>query len=199
MLFKFFFPYRYNELQRYKNMCQELVDTKFELQEIIKNQKRKNMELEAANELINEVNNSDHQRFLKTEKDKEGKVLILTASYNAVSDQIPYYLNVYAYSEDHYKFINNATLMPDYYKQNHSVFIQDFQTKDIDKGRGSVALQCLLDICDQNKIKKISGKLSLADWDHIDRLEYFYSKAGFQVNIDPEDKSGSIKRTLPEN
>lgn len=69
---------------------------------------------------------------------------------------------------------------------NKTIFIEDIECSEnnVNKGYGSLAMDCLINIAKSRKIERIRGRLSSVDKDHFDRLQHFYSKFGFSVNMD---------------
>ena len=74
------------------------------------------------------------------------------------------------------------------------MFIADIQCAEDDtsRGYGSVALNHLIRIAKTKRISRISGQISSTDWEHVDRLKYFYGKHGFRVILNEATKSGRI-------
>jgi len=60
------------------------------------------------------------------------------------------------------------------------------------KGYGSICMNYLKDIAKEQNIPYITGDIAKRDWDHVDRLIYFYEKHDFDVEIDYKEKSGEI-------
>lgn len=72
---------------------------------------------------------------------------------------------------------------------------------DVNKGYGSVFMRALFLFIERfpYTIKYITGWISRVDWDHIDRNKYFYEKFGFKVELDHEERDGSILWINPAN
>ncbi|WP_250886519.1 GNAT family N-acetyltransferase [Bacillus sp. SM2101] len=66
------------------------------------------------------------------------------------------------------------------------------QKQYINKGYGSILLKTLKEIAIEKGVKEITGWISPADRDHVDRLKHFYEKHGFEVNL---HKSRIVWRT----
>lgn len=62
----------------------------------------------------------------------------------------------------------------------------------VNRGYGSILMEGIMKLVDQMSIRFITGWISAVDWDHIDRLEHFYRKFGFECNLDHESKYGTI-------
>ncbi|MCH1625469.1 hypothetical protein [Fredinandcohnia quinoae] len=60
------------------------------------------------------------------------------------------------------------------------------------QGYGSICINYLKDIAIEQNMPTITGDIAQRDWDHLDRLVYFYTKHDFDVEIDHETKSGEI-------
>jgi hypothetical protein len=63
------------------------------------------------------------------------------------------------------------------------IYIHDFQSRGINQGFGEVALDWIIKLAHEHKVKEIRGKISEADRDHWDRLEHFYKKKDLDVNF----------------
>ncbi len=74
------------------------------------------------------------------------------------------------------------------------ILIQDIQSggESRNQGYGSLAMQRLISYAKKNGFNLITGKLSPVDWEHIDRLERFFLKYGFVVELNHADKNGLI-------
>ncbi|MEG7281507.1 hypothetical protein [Bacillus sp. 0909A] len=62
-------------------------------------------------------------------------------------------------------------------------------------GFGSICMKYLKDIARDSNIPKVTGDIAKRDWNHVDRLIHFYEKHQFEVCIDSDTQSGSIKWT----
>ncbi|RKL69338.1 hypothetical protein CR203_04740 [Salipaludibacillus neizhouensis] len=79
-----------------------------------------------------------------------------------------------------------------HYKNDFCVHIDDIRGKE-NLGFGSVCMRFLKEYTAERKnIRAISGAISKRDWGHVDRLEYFYKKHRFHVELEPEEKKGEI-------
>lgn len=78
------------------------------------------------------------------------------------------------------------------YKEDYSIHISDIKGAE-DQGYGSVLMQYLKDLAQQKNIRTITGDLAKRDWDHLDRLKYFYEKHNFDVFINYDEQYGKIK------
>ena len=56
-----------------------------------------------------------------------------------------------------------------------------YRDKSINKGYGTILLKELFEYANKKHISNIYGHLSLVDYDHKDRLIYFYEKHGFEI------------------
>ncbi|MGN7472084.1 hypothetical protein [Brevibacillus sp. SAFN-007a] len=66
------------------------------------------------------------------------------------------------------------------------------QGERVNRGYGSIMMEGLLKLAHQLEIKYITGWISGVDWDHIERLEHFYRKFGFECELNHESKHGTI-------
>lgn len=64
--------------------------------------------------------------------------------------------------------------------------------EQVNRGYGSIMMEGLMKLVREMNIKVITGWISSVDWDHIDRSEYFYSKHGFECQLDHVNKRGTI-------
>lgn len=62
----------------------------------------------------------------------------------------------------------------------------------VNRGYGSIMMEGLMKLVHEMQIRFITGWISAVDWDHIDRLEHFYRKHGFDCQLDHENKYGTI-------
>lgn len=83
-----------------------------------------------------------------------------------------------------------------YHPDKNELFICDFQSKIENRGYGSKALSSIIALAKILDCKYIRGNLGPADVDHFDKLDYFYKKHGFIVNIDSDRESGDIVLSL---
>jgi len=82
---------------------------------------------------------------------------------------------------------------------NRYLFIHDFTIRgDYQKGGlGSYVLQTLTDISSSiTRVCRIEGCISPVDWERVDLLERFYTRHGFTVTLDHEEKEGTIVKNL---
>jgi len=209
IFFKFLFPSKFDESVRDKKIIKDLHLDNENLKKMIEDQNEKIREFDMVFKKIQNVLEDKHERLIALKKhevrnkeekiEKEAKkeiLLVLTGIFAYTSDKIPRRVKACTYPNLG-KYEWTAKLESTYSKKNHSVLIEDFNSRDQDKGIGSIVLQSFLDICDENKIKKAWGEISEVDWDHVDKLKNLYEKFGFLVTLNDEKKNGSIKRYLP--
>ncbi|MFT4413036.1 hypothetical protein ACLM5H_04155 [Fredinandcohnia humi] len=77
------------------------------------------------------------------------------------------------------------------YKDDNAIHIGDIKGP-VNQGYGSICISHLKDIAREQNIPVITGDIAKRDWDHVDRLVYFYEKHNFDVELDPKTKSGEI-------
>ncbi|EIT86752.1 hypothetical protein A374_04239 [Fictibacillus macauensis ZFHKF-1] len=77
------------------------------------------------------------------------------------------------------------------FKGEDGIFIGDIRGP-ANKGYGSICMPYLKEIAREHNIPCITGDIAKRDWDHVDRLVYFYEKHGFIVELDEEKQTGSI-------
>lgn len=67
--------------------------------------------------------------------------------------------------------------------KNQELEIADikFNNKYRRKGYGSELMKIVLEYSEKKKIKKVTGKLSVVDYDHKEMLFHFYEKLGFNI------------------
>ena len=73
-----------------------------------------------------------------------------------------------------------------------SLFIGDIKSDPEDKGYGSIAMKSVVYIAETLGAGEVHGNLASTDQDHFDKLEYFYTKHGFDVTFDEPRTSGKI-------
>jgi hypothetical protein len=77
------------------------------------------------------------------------------------------------------------------------LFIKDFILTNRGNGLGSCMLQVLADIGRTlTPVCRIEGAISAEDWEHVERLERFYSRHGYTVELDRPNRSGRIVKWL---
>lgn len=79
-----------------------------------------------------------------------------------------------------------------YYKDDNTIHIGDI-TGPENKGYGSICMKYLKEVARNHNIQSITGDIAKRDWDHKDRLVYFYKKHDFEVSIDRDQQSGEIE------
>lgn len=77
------------------------------------------------------------------------------------------------------------------YKDRHTIHIADIKGKE-NKGYGSILMKHLKEVARDENIQYITGDIVERDFDHIERLKYFYSKHYFDVEIDHQEQCGGI-------
>jgi len=77
------------------------------------------------------------------------------------------------------------------YKDEDNIHIGDIKGP-ANKGYGSICINYLKDLARDQNIPYITGDIAERDWDHVDRLIYFYEKHDFRVELDNCDRSGEI-------
>lgn len=80
--------------------------------------------------------------------------------------------------------------------RNKIIFIDDFYAREEDVGNGTLLLQALDKKAKEIGAEKIVGELSTVDKDHFDKLEFFYSKNGFEVIFTTDRSSGRIQKQM---
>lgn len=80
---------------------------------------------------------------------------------------------------------------------NGQIFIEDLHNySSLNKGYGSAIIRALIKYAINNNCTMISGELSPVDFNHLDKLIYFYKKNLFEVSLNPSGDSGEIKMSL---
>jgi len=77
------------------------------------------------------------------------------------------------------------------FKGEDTLHIADIKGEQ-NKGYGSVLMDHLKEMARDKNIQYITGDIVARDFDHVDRLTYFYSKHDFDVKVDHEEQSGRI-------
>lgn len=83
-------------------------------------------------------------------------------------------------------------------ENNQEILLSDIilYGRNINKGYGTILIKKLIEYAKENNFKKIYGNITEVDWDHIERLEHFYKKFKFKVNLDKQKKCGNIELIL---
>ncbi|WP_244527666.1 hypothetical protein [Virgibacillus chiguensis] len=77
------------------------------------------------------------------------------------------------------------------YKRENTLHISDIKGEE-NKGYGSVLMNHLKELAyDENK-HYITGDIVKRDFDHVERLKYFYAKHYFDISIDHKEEKGKI-------
>jgi diamine N-acetyltransferase len=76
-------------------------------------------------------------------------------------------------------------------KDNTTIHIAAIKGEE-NKGYGSVLMEHLKEMAKEENVQYITGDLVKRDFDHVDRLQYFYEKHNFDVTIDHEEEYGEI-------
>ncbi|MCF6411726.1 hypothetical protein [Pseudalkalibacillus salsuginis] len=79
-----------------------------------------------------------------------------------------------------------------YYPEPDRIHIGDIKGP-ANKGYGSVCMDYLKEMAEDNNIPYITGDIAERDWEHVDRLLHFYEKHDFHVELDYENKEGKIR------
>ncbi len=87
----------------------------------------------------------------------------------------------------------DSSILAEYRDQN-TIHIGDIRGPG-GKGYGTVLIDHLKEIARDQNIQYITGDIAERDWDHVDRLEHFYTKHNFDIELDAENKSGKIEWT----
>ncbi|MEN1968482.1 GNAT family N-acetyltransferase [Lentibacillus sp. N15] len=77
------------------------------------------------------------------------------------------------------------------FKGEDTLHIADIKGEQ-NKGYGSVLMEHLKEMAREENIQYITGDIVVRDFDHVDRLTYFYHKHDFNVKVNYEGKNGRI-------
>lgn len=77
------------------------------------------------------------------------------------------------------------------YRDDSNLHIADIKGEE-SKGYGSILMKHLKDIARDENMQYITGDIMERDFDHVDRLNHFYNKHNFDVNIDRQNQHGKI-------
>ena len=78
--------------------------------------------------------------------------------------------------------------------EKSELLLGDFESRIENKGYGSILLRNLIKLAELLEINTITGNLSAVDSGGFDKLNYLYSKYGFEVSI--KGNSGTIIRRM---
>lgn len=178
-LFKVIFPFYYQEYEDYKASWKKKCDKVNIIEQKLNNQSKfKDTVLEVL---------SDGGMIIGFEKINGLEVLIYKELNNADITLIDATnsKNVLTKILADYKPLNNTC--------SKKIYICDIYTyRNENNGYGSLAMKHLINIAKKENVSKIEGDISFVDEEHIDRLEHFYKKNGFQVIINNKRTSGSL-------
>ncbi|WP_163971503.1 GNAT family N-acetyltransferase [Oceanobacillus halotolerans] len=77
------------------------------------------------------------------------------------------------------------------YKSTNRLHIADIKGEE-NQGYGSILMNHLKEMVRSENVQYITGDIVKRDFDHVDRLQYFYRKHNFEVDIDHEAQYGRI-------
>lgn len=77
------------------------------------------------------------------------------------------------------------------FKDDNTIHIANIKGEE-NKGFGSVLMTHLKDLARRGNIQYITGDIARRDYDHVNRLKYFYEKHYFDVEIDHDAMCGEI-------
>ncbi|RPF54264.1 hypothetical protein [Aquisalibacillus elongatus] len=77
------------------------------------------------------------------------------------------------------------------YRKESTVHINDIKGRE-DQGYGSILMNHLKEHVRTYNYQYIKGDLVERDWDHLNRLTYFYKKHHFYVEVDDVEQKGEI-------
>ncbi|ASK61438.1 hypothetical protein CFK37_04235 [Virgibacillus phasianinus] len=84
----------------------------------------------------------------------------------------------------------HAAIQADY-KDGNTIHIADIKGEQ-NKGYGSILMCHLKEMARLENVQYITGDIVERDFDHVNRLEHFYSKHRFDVKIDHDEQCGEI-------
>lgn len=84
----------------------------------------------------------------------------------------------------------HAAIQADY-KDENTIHIADIKGEQ-NKGYGSILMNYLKEMARNENVQYITGDIVERDFDHVNRLKYFYSKHNFNVEIDVDAQCGGI-------
>lgn len=93
--------------------------------------------------------------------------------------------------EIYHPFLRRYSRLTAIEHENSTIEIGDIQTATINMGAGTLLMETLINYAKNNNINCIDGWLSDVDSNHLDRLNHFYKKFGFEI-IESKEK-GSLR------
>ena len=84
----------------------------------------------------------------------------------------------------------HAAIQADY-KGENTIHIADIKGKT-NSGYGTILMRHLKELARDKNVQYITGDIVERDFDHVNRLKYFYRKHNFDVKIDHEEQCGGI-------
>lgn len=106
------------------------------------------------------------------------------------------YVDIRAYPQEEHDIHYLGKLKAVRETLSNSLFIIDIQVKQLNQGVGSALMSYFLEYVKKEKFSKVEGNISSVDWGHVDRLKKYYMKFGFDVVLDPENKTGKVLKVL---
>ncbi|MCU6708004.1 hypothetical protein M6D81_04695 [Paenibacillus sp. J5C_2022] len=138
----------------------------------------------------------DGHKVIHVDKTRHGETVMIYRlhhhDHNELEDQ-PIHLCIKIVSQKGIKTPDlNAFLF--FYHKNKLMRISDIKIKGnhVSRGYGSILMTAIMQLVDHLQVRYITGIISGVDWDHIDRLEHYYRKFGFDCDLDHEAHFGRI-------
>ncbi|WP_138977005.1 hypothetical protein [Brevibacillus laterosporus] len=123
--------------------------------------------------------------------------MIYRLMYSEGMDDLNIHLRVKVISKDGVKSPDSNVHL---HVENKHMKIADIKIEGdrVNRGYGSIMMEGVKKFVHEMQIKVITGWISSVDWGHIDRLEHFYRKHGFDCQLNHENKRGTILRVNNE-
>lgn len=184
IIFEKFFKSESYMIRSYERERNDLVSMNFKLDKLNKDYKLYHEKLLYTFKRYNMV--------LGLEKNKKDDSFIVAC--NSDDSQIDIYL-IHPFSFKGRPTIQSI-MHTDYSSGERSLEITDVQVEENSIGNGNIMMEYFLKEARRNKVKYIYGKLALVDKDNFCRSVPYYKKHGFEVKLNDEKTSGSIKLCL---
>ncbi|WP_343310570.1 hypothetical protein AAHT65_17205 [Bacillus atrophaeus] len=175
------------ENQLLNNRIQELTNIQATLEECLF------QKTNALENIITILNDGNTIKAITKDKDEKDVIVFYSFRHGIIKG-----LDVKVYYLD-YPITNDSFLVKILTEVDEDkIYIVDIFSNEVSRGHGTLAVNTLKKIAEEIELK-ISGWISPVDFDHHDRLIYFYKKNGFEVDYNQQAKSGRVVCNISDN
>ncbi len=183
----------YERQEQYYSKCRELQ----QITEELKQQKNAYQLYERIYQQLEEITSAQisDNRFclIYDEKINEDIPLLITIRKNN-----SIHMNCHILGKEKTIHIGGLTVLTEEKAKRINYFIGNISLNKPYRGKGigSRLLQLLLTIAATENVYKIYGRISYVDWGKVEKVQNFYHKNGFDVQLDYSNKEGHLCKYL---